>query len=41
VKITYGTPITAEEFQALGSGRKAYDAYAGLIMQRIAELKNA
>ena len=40
VTITYGTPITQEEFQALGSGREAYDAYAALIMQRIAELKN-
>ena len=39
VTITYGKPITQEEFQALGSGRKAYDAHAALIMQRIAELK--
>lgn len=39
VTITYGKPITQEEFQALGSGRKAYDAYAALIMQRIADLK--
>ena len=40
VAITYGKPITQEEFQALGSGRKAYDAHAALIMRRIAELKN-
>ena len=39
VTITYGKPITQEEFQALGSGRKAYDAHAALIMQRIADLK--
>lgn len=39
VKITYGKPITQEDFQALGSGRNAYDAHAALIMQRIAELK--
>jgi len=39
VTITYGKPITQEDFQALGSGRKAYDAHAALIMQRIAELK--
>ncbi len=39
VTITYGQPITQEEFQALGSGRKAYDAHAALIMQRIADLK--
>ena len=39
VTITYGKPITQEDFQALGSGRKAYDAYAALIMQRIADLK--
>lgn len=39
VSISYGKPITPEEFKALGSGRKAYDAYAKLIMQRIAELK--
>jgi len=41
VTITYGKPITQDEFQALGSGRKAYDAHAALIMQRIADLKNA
>jgi 1-acyl-sn-glycerol-3-phosphate acyltransferase len=41
VTITYGKPITQEEFQALGTGRKAYDAHAALIMQRIADLKNA
>ena len=39
VTITYGKPITQEDFQALGSGRKAYDAHAALIMQRIAELR--
>jgi len=39
VTITYGKPITPEDFQALGSGRKAYDAHAALIMKRIAELK--
>jgi len=39
VSIYYGKPITPEEFQALGTGRKAYEKYADLIMQRIAELK--
>ena len=39
VSISYGEPIPPEEFQALGKGRKAYDAYAELIMERIAELK--
>jgi len=39
VTITYGKPITPEEFQALGTGRKAYDKYAELIMQRIADLQ--
>jgi len=39
VTLTYGKPITQEEFQALGTGRKAYDAHAALIMQRIADLK--
>ena len=39
VTITYGKPITQEEFQALGSGREAYDKHAALIMQRIADLK--
>jgi len=39
VTITYGKPITQEDFQALGSGRKAYDKHAALIMQRIADLK--
>ena len=39
VTITYGKPITQDDFQALGAGRKAYDAHAALIMQRIAELK--
>ncbi len=39
VTITYGKPITQEEFQALGSGREAYDKHAALIMQRIAGLK--
>jgi 1-acyl-sn-glycerol-3-phosphate acyltransferase len=38
--ISYGNPITQEEFQALGSGRDAYDKHAALIMQRIADLKN-
>ena len=41
VTITYGKPITQEDFQALGSGRKAYDAHAALIMKRIADLKAA
>jgi 1-acyl-sn-glycerol-3-phosphate acyltransferase len=40
VTISYGTPITQDDFQALGSGREAYDKHAALIMQRIAELKN-
>ena len=40
VKVTFGAPITPEEFQALGTGRDAYDKYAALIMQRIADLKN-
>lgn len=40
VTITYGKPITQEDFQALGSGRKAYDAHAALIMQRITDIKN-
>lgn len=39
VAITYGKPITQEDFQALGSGRDAYDKHAALIMQRIADLK--
>lgn len=39
LKITYGKPITQEDFQALGTGREAYDAHAALIMQRIADLK--
>jgi 1-acyl-sn-glycerol-3-phosphate acyltransferase len=41
VTITYGKPITQEDFQALGTGREAYDQYAALIMQRIAELKSS
>ena len=40
VTVTYGPPITQAEFQALGSGRKAYDRFAALIMERIAELKS-
>jgi len=40
VIISYGKPITQEDFQALGSGREAYDKHAALIMERIAELKN-
>lgn len=39
VTISYGPAITPPEFLALGSGRKAYEAYAALIMQRIADLK--
>jgi len=39
VTITYGKPITQEDFQALGTGREAYDKHAALIMQRIADLK--
>ncbi|MEE9368756.1 MAG: lysophospholipid acyltransferase family protein [Pontiella sp.] len=39
VSITYGKPITQEDFQALGSGREVYDAHAALIMERIADLK--
>ena len=38
--VTYGKPITQEDFRALGTGRQAYDKYAALIMERIAELKN-
>ena len=37
--ITFGVPITQDDFQALGSGREAYDQHAALIMQRIADLK--
>ena len=40
VTISYGKPITQEDFQALGSGREAYDKHAALIMERIADLKN-
>ncbi len=39
VTITYGSPITQEDFQALGSGRAAYEKHAALIMQRIGDLK--
>ncbi len=39
VHITFGKPITQADFQALGSGREAYDRHAALIMERIAELK--
>lgn len=39
VTVTYGEPITQEDFQALGSGRDAYDRHAALIMERIADLK--
>jgi len=39
ITVAFGTPITAEEFAALGKGRKAYDKYAALIMHRIANLK--
>lgn len=38
--ITYGQPITQRDFQALGSGRDAYDRHAALIMERIAALKD-
>ena len=41
VTITYGPPITQDDFQVLGSGREAYDKHAALIMQRIAELKKS
>ena len=40
VSITFGKPITPEEFKALGTGREAYDRYARLIMDRIAELRD-
>jgi 1-acyl-sn-glycerol-3-phosphate acyltransferase len=39
IRIVYGKPIQPAEFQALGSGRDAYQAYADLIMQRIQLLK--
>jgi 1-acyl-sn-glycerol-3-phosphate acyltransferase len=39
VTITYGKPITQDDFKALGSGREAYDKHAALIMQRIGDLK--
>jgi 1-acyl-sn-glycerol-3-phosphate acyltransferase len=39
VTITYGKPITQADFQALGTGREAYDRHAALIMERIADLK--
>lgn len=38
--LTFGKPITQEDFQSLGAGREAYDKHAALIMERIAELKN-
>lgn len=40
ITVSFGKPITQEDFQALGSGRDAYDQHAALIMKRIAELKN-
>ena len=40
VSISYGKPISQEEFKALGTGREAYEKYADLIMQRIAELRD-
>ncbi len=39
VTVTFGRPITQDDFQALGSGRSTYEAYAALIMQRIANLR--
>jgi 1-acyl-sn-glycerol-3-phosphate acyltransferase len=39
LQVTYGKPITQADFQALGSGREAYDRHAALIMERIRELK--
>lgn len=41
VVVTFGKPISVEEFQALGTGRDAYDRHAALIMERIAALKSA
>ncbi|HEY5654093.1 MAG TPA: lysophospholipid acyltransferase family protein [Pontiella sp.] len=40
VTVTYGPPITQEDFAALGTGREAYDKYAELIMQRIADIRD-
>ncbi len=40
VTVTYGKPITQEDFKALGTGRAAYDDYAKLIMQRIADIRD-
>lgn len=40
VTITFGKPITQDDFQELGTGRDAYDKYAELIMQRIADIRD-
>jgi 1-acyl-sn-glycerol-3-phosphate acyltransferase len=40
LSVTYGKPITQADFQALGSGREAYDKHAALIMECIAALKS-
>ncbi len=40
VTVTYGKPITQEDFKALGTGRAAYEDYAKLIMQRIADIRD-
>lgn len=40
VTINFGKPITQEDFQALGTGRDAYDRHAALIMERIGALKD-
>lgn len=38
VRVTYGPPITPEEFQALGGGREGHEKISELIMERIAAL---
>jgi CMP/dCMP kinase len=39
IHVIFGKLITQEEIQSLGKGREAYALIGGLIMQRIAELK--
>ena len=41
ITLTFGKPIEAAEFQALGKGREGYEAAAALVMKNIADLRDA
>ncbi len=41
ISVVFGKPISPDEFKKLGNGREGYEAAANLVMQKIADVRDA